>query len=278
LKLKYKNFPAFNIDAKRPLFVVVSGAHAYGSARPDSDLDVRGVRIPALDWALSLARDESGVEHRFGNVDVSVHNVYHFLSVLLHGNGTFLENMFEERLYTEEPAFTELRDLVMKHGVTKRFADHYYGLVRSCLRDYNQKKRIKYVLNGYRVAMAGIRLFLTGEVMYNLNDLLKSYSWKAIIDSFDETNFADLLTKYKAESDLIMPNEYPMPYLLETLTEMQKLFDKESSLILGKHTYSRCTFPDEPNYAPFNEWLARQLLSDYFNLPEARSVKVWKKE
>jgi len=266
LKLKYGDFPAFNVDAVRPLFVVVSGAHAYGTARADSDLDIRGVRMPTLEWATSLARDESGVEHRFGNVDVSIHNVFHFLSVLLHGNGTFLENMFEERLH-EDPSFPELRDLVMKYGVTKRFAGHYHGFIDSSIKDYDRKKRIKYLINGFRVAMAGIHLFLTGQVLYNLNDLLKAEPWRTrIMDSFDEAYFADLLNKYRAESDLIMPNEHPMPHVLHTLRDLQGLFTQNSSLV------AMSKFPDEPKYGPFNEWLLKELLKDWSQVNLSRVV------
>lgn len=265
VKLTYKNFK-FNVDARRPLFVVVSGAHAYGTERADSDLDVRGVRMPTLEWAVSLARDERGVQHTEGNIDVSIHNVYHFLSVLLHGNGTFLENMFEPLLY-EDPAFKSLRPLVMKYGVSKRFANHYYGFVRSSIKEYDKTKQIKKILYAYRSLLAGICLFQAGKVEYDLNVLIEKIT-APFGTTFHWEHVKILLDKYQNESDILMPNEEPMPRVIPELNELIKVFGEPAQTDFKTCTFklgrmiTDSGFPDEPDYEPFNKWLLSDLLDE----------------
>lgn len=279
MKFRYKDF-SFNIDAKRLLFVAVSGAHAYGTVKFDSDLDIRAVRIPDLKWATSLARDEKGVEHKFANitvysavnVDVSIHNIYHFLSVLLHGNGTFLENMFEEHLH-EDPVFLKLKELVMTHGISKRLAGHYFGFIASSIKDYAKTKRVKKLLYGCRAAMAGIHFFLTGRVEYNVQQLLKAHNYRTEVEpTFDEAHVCELLNRYNSEEDTIMSNQFPVPAVLDSLQNIQRLFDvnRGSSLIQNSK------LPDGPKYEPFNNWLLKITLEDFLNRQIIDGFRPWK--
>jgi hypothetical protein len=270
MNFKYGNFRKFSVNARRPLFVGVSGSHAYGTVRPDSDLDVRVVRIPSIDWALALARPERGVERKLGNMDIVEHNLYHFISVLLHGNATFLENIFQEHLY-EDTVFPEFEILVKKYGLTLRFAGHFYGFIRSAMRDYAKKKKIKLLLYGYRVGLSGIHFFTTArdmsigrtsapEVLYKMEHLLKTKAAEKYVG-----NISDLLKLYKTEADLIMPNAGPAKQALSDLKELQSwfgIYNRDKRKLLPSLRVQESGLPMSPRYDPFNKWIKKELIKE----------------
>lgn len=263
MELRYPNYPPFRIDAERPLFVAISGAHAYGTTRPDSDLDVRAVRIPTLEWAAGMARDETGVEHRFGSVDVQTHNLYHFLSVLLHGNATFLENLYMEKLY-EAPELDELIRLVEQHGLSTRFAGHFFGFIGSEILNHQRKKGIKHILYAYRVGLSGLHFFRTRKSEYSLVRLLETDMAREMAET-SNLHAKELLDRYRSEEDMIFPDDPLMAKIDREINGIRGYFGRYEKTVgfVPSLAVRQSGLPAEPHYAPFNEWLLAKLIEDY---------------
>jgi predicted nucleotidyltransferase len=155
------------------LFVTVSGAHLYGFPSPDSDYDLRGVRILPPAHALGLDPGPETVEvsgTRNGvQVDLVTHDVKKFFSLLLKPNGYVLEQPYSPLVVHTSPEHEELKALAMG-CITRYHAHHYLGFARTQWRLFEKghPRRVKPLLYIYRVLLAGIHLMRTGEVEANL--------------------------------------------------------------------------------------------------------------
>jgi uncharacterized protein len=159
------------------VFATLSGAHLYGFASPDSDVDVRGSHLLPLRELVGLdpARETVEVmERRDGlEVDLVTHDLRKFATLLLKRNGYALEQLLSPHVVSSTPAFDELRalasGLVTRHHVHhyRSFAETELGLLRK-----EQRRRVKRLLYVYRVLLTGIRLGRTGQVEADLGRLL----------------------------------------------------------------------------------------------------------
>ena len=96
-----------------PLFVTVSGEHLYGFASPDSDVDLRGAYVLPLTSVIGLDNPTQTVTCTFEQsgreIDLVVHDVKKFLSLLLNKNGYALEQLYSPLVVQGGTAFEELR-------------------------------------------------------------------------------------------------------------------------------------------------------------------------
>jgi len=155
------------------VFVTVSGAHLYGFASPDSDVDLRGVHLlPARELVsldpeeetVELSRTDDGLE-----VDLVTHDLEKFIQLMLKRNGYVLEQLYSPLVIQTGEIHEELRRL--GHGcITRHHVNHYLGFARNqqkvLLKD--EPPRVKSLLYVYRVFLTGIHLMQTGEIEANL--------------------------------------------------------------------------------------------------------------
>jgi uncharacterized protein len=154
-----------------PIFATVSGAHLYGFASPDSDVDLRGAfLLPARELlglnppAETITIEETGALH----LDWVAHDVRKFARMMTKHNGYVLEQLFSPLVVLSTPAHEELRELG-KGCVTKRTVRHYQGFARGRrMRLAEPAPTVKHLLYAYRVLLTGIHLMQTGEVIANL--------------------------------------------------------------------------------------------------------------
>ena len=158
------------------LFVTISGAHIYGFASPDSDVDLRGAHRLPLESVIGLENPKETVDfdgvHRGLEVDLVSHDIGKYLGLLVKNNGYILEQVFSPLIVSGHDFLDELRPLA-KNCITKNHFYHYRGFFAT------QKKLIlkqqpvtaKAVLYAYRVLCTGIHLLRTGEVVTDLNRL-----------------------------------------------------------------------------------------------------------
>lgn len=162
-------------DASRPpVFATVSGAHLYGFASPDSDIDLRGAFLrPAAD-VLGLrpspetvtVMDDSVVE-----LDWVGHDLRKFCRLLTSHNGYVLEQLYSPLVVLTSPLHEELLELA-KGCVTRPTARHYLGFARGRRRRLREPSpTVKHVLYAYRVCLTGLHLMRTGRVEANLEVL-----------------------------------------------------------------------------------------------------------
>ena len=154
----------------------VTGSHDYGFSSPDSDLDLKGLFIAPTRRLLGLGRppetfdrliDFEGVE-----CDLTLTEIGKGLQLLVNGNGNLLERLLSSfQLYPGEP-LEQLQELA-RGAVSRRCARHYQGFFRGMCREHEraEQPRAKTLLYAYRVALTGIHLLRTGELIADLRTL-----------------------------------------------------------------------------------------------------------
>jgi predicted nucleotidyltransferase len=155
----------------RPIFATISGAHLYGFASPDSDVDLRGAFLRPAREVLGLRpppetialQDQTEVD-----LDWVAHDVRKFARLMTQHNGYVLEQLFSPLVVVSTPAHAELLQLG-KGCVTRPMLRHYEGFARG------RRKRlaepaptVKHALYAYRVLLTGIHLMESGEVVSNV--------------------------------------------------------------------------------------------------------------
>jgi predicted nucleotidyltransferase len=157
----------------RLVFATVSGAHLYGFASPDSDVDLRGVHVlpPRELLGLELGPATIEVSHVRDalEVDLVTHDIGKFCDLLLRRNGYVLEQLMSPLIVSTGPEHVELKEMV-PHLVTRHHAHHYLGFAANQWRLFQKPQipRVKPLLYVYRVLLTGLHLMRTGEIEANL--------------------------------------------------------------------------------------------------------------
>ena len=155
--------PPFDVD-RHTIFLGLTGSHAYGMARPDSDVDIRGVCIPPrrvreshhLEFEQLTVGDQQGawgpvsqkaidvlLEHPTaaecyrrsdtfrranGHVDLCVYSIHKFVKLCAVNNPSFLEILFlpDEAVLHATDAWMQLREH-RQMFLTKEARHRYVG-------------------------------------------------------------------------------------------------------------------------------------------------------
>jgi predicted nucleotidyltransferase len=151
------------------LFVTVSGAHLYGFASPDSDVDLRGAHVTPMllltgidrvDETVKLDHVRDGLE-----VDLVTHEARKFLALLLRNNGYVLEQLYSPLVVHTTAEHEELKAIACG-CITRACVRHYLGFAANqwALFEKESPRRVKPLLYVFRVLLTGIHLMRSGEV------------------------------------------------------------------------------------------------------------------
>jgi uncharacterized protein len=159
----------------RPLlFATVSGAHLYGFASVDSDLDLRAVHLLASEEVVGLRTGPQTLQHmgvRDGvELDVVSHDLLKFAKLLTSRNGYVLEQLLSPLVVVTTAVHAELVALAPRL-VTRHHAHHYLGFAATQERLYARTGQLKPALYTLRVLLTGIHLMRTGRVETDLGVL-----------------------------------------------------------------------------------------------------------
>ncbi|MBI5537995.1 MAG: nucleotidyltransferase domain-containing protein [Deltaproteobacteria bacterium] len=110
-----------------PVFAMISSAHLYGFASPDSDVDLRGAFLLPTRSILGLrppsetitVSDKSRID-----LDWEAHDLRKFARLMTNHNGYVLEHLFSPPVVVSTPAFEELRELG-RGCITRQTVRHY---------------------------------------------------------------------------------------------------------------------------------------------------------
>lgn len=171
--------PGWAAEAARALpypliFATVSGAHLYGFASADSDLDVRAAHLlPAAEVVglhtgpATVQRDgvRDGVE-----LDVVSHDLLKFARLLATRNGYVLEQLLSPLVLVTGPVHRDLTTLA-PGLITSAHAHHYLGFATAQERLFDRTGELKPALYLLRVLLTGRHLMRTGELETDLGVL-----------------------------------------------------------------------------------------------------------
>ncbi|GAA0807478.1 nucleotidyltransferase domain-containing protein [Spirilliplanes yamanashiensis] len=156
------------------LFATVSGAHLYGFASVDSDLDLRGAHLlPAAEVVglrtgpetIDANGDRDGVE-----LDVVSHDLHKFARLLTGRNGYVLEQLLSPLVVHTTAVHAEL--VALAPGlITRHHAHHYLGFADTQWKLYGRTGELKPALYTLRVLLTGRHLMRTGELECDLGVL-----------------------------------------------------------------------------------------------------------
>ncbi|MFH0901623.1 MAG: nucleotidyltransferase domain-containing protein [Pseudomonadota bacterium] len=206
-----------------PIFATISGAHLYGFASPDSDVDLRGAFLLPARALLGLhppAETISIEDKSTIDLDWVAHDIRKFARMMTNHNGYVLEQLFSPLVVLSTPAHEELRELG-KGCITRPTVGHYQGFVRGRRRRLAEPEpTVKHLLYAYRVLLTGIHLMKTGEVIANLPLLNVGFR----IEVIDE-----LVARKRAGAEKLLLNERELAehnVLLDRLeVELQQAHD-----------------------------------------------------
>lgn len=156
------------------IFATVSGAHLYGFASVDSDLDLRGVHaLPATEVVGLRTGPETlrvGGRHDGTELDLVSHDLLKVAQQLLSRNGHALEQLFSPLVVQTSAAHAQLTALA-PGLLTRMHAHHYLGFAATEERLFARTGELKAALSTVRALLTGMHLVRTGEVVANLSVL-----------------------------------------------------------------------------------------------------------
>lgn len=157
------------------VFATVSGAHLYGFASPNSDVDLRGAYLlPVRDFLrLSPPNETLSVSELVRGIDLDwvAHDLRKFVRMLIRDNGYALEQLYSPLVVIGGTWHDELKELA-KGCVTRGLHRHYRGFAhgrRKLLA--SEKPTVKHLLYAYRVYLTGIHALEAGRIESNLLEL-----------------------------------------------------------------------------------------------------------
>jgi predicted nucleotidyltransferase len=154
-----------------PVFATISGAHLYGFASPDSDVDLRGAFMLSAREMLGLhapVETISIADKTTMDLDWVAHDIRKFARLMTSHNGYVLEQLFSPLVVVTTPAHEELLELG-KGCVTRPTVRHYQGFARGRRKRLAEPEpTVKHLLYAYRVLLTGTHLMQTGEVVANI--------------------------------------------------------------------------------------------------------------
>ncbi|MEU4427765.1 nucleotidyltransferase domain-containing protein [Actinoplanes sp. NPDC024001] len=156
------------------LFATVSGAHLYGFASVDSDLDLRAAHLLPAAEVVGLRTGPETLQHdgvRDGvELDVVSHDLLKFARLLNSRNGYVLEQLLSPLVVVTTPVHEQL--IALAPGlITRHHAHHYLGFAATQERLHARTGELKPALYTLRVLLTGIHLMRTGRLETDLGVL-----------------------------------------------------------------------------------------------------------
>ena len=190
------------------VFATVSGAHLYGFASVDSDVDLRGVHVLPAAEVVGLRTGPETLQHmgvRDGvELDLVTHDLAKFCRLLLRPNGYVAEQMLSPLVVATSETHRELVALA-PDLLTSRHAHHYRGFAATQWQLYGRTGELKPALYTLRVLLTGIHLMRAGEVVADLDALWPDHDLPYVPDLIA----AKRLGEHAALGDLVAPDRLP---------------------------------------------------------------------
>lgn len=223
------------------LLCSITGSHTYGFSSPDSDIDIKGIHVVPTAKLLLLSPNTPAHDRLeiFDGVecDLTTHEVSQALALLVKGNGNVLERTLSPYQLVPGPHTDALQELA-RAAIHQNFSKHYMGYFRGMQREHQIRRHAKSALYTYRVALTGMHLLRTGELITDVQTL-------AVDTPFDNI---PRLVEYKQQST----EKAAIPADLDSIVEQDWVKLDEGLLA----ALEQSTLPERaPNLPEIEEWL-----------------------
>jgi predicted nucleotidyltransferase len=230
-----------------PVFATISGAHLYGFASLDSDVDLRGAFLHPLHDLLSLYPPPETIsidDQTAIDLDWVAHDLRKFARLMTRHNGYVLEQLYSPLIVIGGAEFEELRELG-RGCITRPTVRHYQGFASGRRkRLLEPRPTVKHLLYAYRVLLTGIHLMRSGEIVANISVLNEHFR----LPEIDE-----LTARKRAGAETMALDHGDLARFLPEL-------DKLDQLLIEAH--ERSSLPLEPASAPaLNDFVVRLRLA-----------------
>jgi predicted nucleotidyltransferase len=162
----------------RPVFATISGAHLYGFASPDSDVDLRGAFLLPAEEILSIDPPKETItieENTDIELDWVAHDLRKFARMMVSHNGYVMEQLFSPLVVVTTELHEQLME-VARGCITRPMVRHYLGFARGRRKRLEEPDAtVKHLLYAYRVYLSGIHLMQTGAIESNLAALNEAH-------------------------------------------------------------------------------------------------------
>jgi len=227
-----------------PLLATVSGAHLYGFASRDSDIDLRGAFVLPVNAVLRLREPEETItitqQHNGLDVDWVAHDVRKFARLMTRRNGYVLEQLYSPLVVVGGAWLDELR-AIGRGCIVRPLYHHYRGFAQRQLELLAKPEAtVKELLYAYRVLMTGIHVLKTGEVEANLVRLNERFQLPGVNELIQRKVTG-------AETDRLLPSDFETHH-----TQLARL---EAQMA---EAFEQSRLPDEPTtFSELDEFVVR---------------------
>ncbi len=160
---------------RKLLFLALSGSHAWGLERPDSDLDLRGIYLenPLTLMSINKPRDtdempQLKVEHP--DLDTQIYELEKFLRMLIDHNGNMVTLLNLPQLAVDNSIpWGELG----KNFTTRKLTKYYAGYADSQRKRALSQRGGKALIYTYREMFEGLYLMKYGAMCFDFTELWK---------------------------------------------------------------------------------------------------------
>ncbi len=167
----------------KPVFATISGAHLYGFASKDSDIDLRGAFLHPTAAMLGIDPPKETITVDADGdfeLDWVAHDLRKLAKLLTQHNGYVLEQVFSPLVVVATDAFEELKALA-RGCITRPTVRHYLGFAKGRRKRLGEPDpTVKHLLYAYRVYLSGIHLMRSGDVEANLETLNDGFRLSSI--------------------------------------------------------------------------------------------------
>jgi len=174
------------LGGRRLLYLALSGSHAWGLEREDSDIDLRGVYQDPTEKILSLHPGKDTIEFSVNNYDVQLYEVKKFFNMLCKHNGNMVRLLWLPTLYEDNSIvpWLSLGDAF----VTKKLRNYFRGYAEGQRKRAMSQRGGKALLYTYSEMFSGLWAMYYGIMEHNFIKLwdmayLKGwYKGKLLVD------------------------------------------------------------------------------------------------
>ncbi|MET0492845.1 MAG: nucleotidyltransferase domain-containing protein [Actinoplanes sp.] len=190
------------------IFTTVSGAHLYGFASADSDLDLRASHLLPAAEVVGLRTGPETLQSdgwRDGvELDVVSHDLLKFAKLLNTRNGYVLEQLLSPLVVHTTPVHAALIELA-PGLITRHHAHHYLGFAATQERLFARTGELKPALYTLRVLLTGLHLMRTGLLETDLGVLSDLPYVPELIDRKRSAEHGAFPTALRAELERDIP-------------------------------------------------------------------------